>query len=393
MMTKEDYIAIALKKYNEIEDLVKIDNFYDYEKKFIEIWKDLGREVLEKNISDAPKDRRKKKTLTKFGKIDISNTHKFSSGNYGFQISPALQELMVYVGQLECYEKSSELIKKFIELDVSETQIYRVTDFYGEKIEESVIQNNNKKPIEKGCVLYAEIDGSMLFTREEKWKEVKVGRIFRSEDCLNPNSKSQYITQSEYQAHLGNCKEFTLKMEDSLDYYGNLNERLVFINDGAVWIRNWISATYPKAVSILDLYHALEYLHNFSNQHFKDKEQEQEWLKNQKELLLESQVKKVIENITNLGAKANQTKKIIDYYTSNQDRMDYKMYQKIGCGIIGSGAIESTHRTLIQKRMKLSGQRWSNKGAKNILKLRLANMNNQWGEIIKLIKYTAQKAA
>ena len=73
--------------------------------------------------------------------------------------------------------------------------------------------------------------------------------------------------------------------------------------------------------------------------------------------------------------------------------MDYKMYQKIGCGIIGSGAIESTHRTLIQKRMKLSGQRWSNKGAKNILKLRLANMNNQWGEIIKLIKYTAQKAA
>ncbi|MEO8764779.1 MAG: hypothetical protein ABI416_10850 [Ginsengibacter sp.] len=38
------------------------------------------------------------------------------------------------------------------------------------------------------------------------------------------------------------------------------------------------------------------------------------------------------------------------------------------CGIIGSGAIESAHRTVIQKRMKLSGQRWSKCGAQNILK-------------------------
>ena len=33
----------------------------------------------------------------------------------------------------------------------------------------------------------------------------------------------------------------------------------------------------------------------------------------------------------------------------------------------GSGAIESAHRTIVQKRMKQSGQRWSNKGAQNML--------------------------
>ncbi|MEE9373912.1 MAG: hypothetical protein V3V00_12750, partial [Saprospiraceae bacterium] len=38
--------------------------------------------------------------------------------------------------------------------------------------------------------------------------------------------------------------------------------------------------------------------------------------------------------------------------------------------MIGSGAIESAHKTVIQRRMKLSGQRWSMKGAKNMLNLR-----------------------
>lgn len=32
--------------------------------------------------------------------------------------------------------------------------------------------------------------------------------------------------------------------------------------------------------------------------------------------------------------------------------------------LIGSVAIESAHRTVIQRRIKLSGQRWSQDGAK-----------------------------
>jgi len=43
--------------------------------------------------------------------------------------------------------------------------------------------------------------------------------------------------------------------------------------------------------------------------------------------------------------------------------MDYTRYRKIGCGIIGPGAIESAHRTIIQKRLKQAGQRWGKAGA------------------------------
>jgi len=60
--------------------------------------------------------------------------------------------------------------------------------------------------------------------------------------------------------------------------------------------------------------------------------------------------------------------------------------KNIGCGIIGSGAIESAHRTVIQRRMKLSGQRWGIKGAKNMLRLRVIAMNKQWAKVIDFLK-------
>ncbi len=49
-----------------------------------------------------------------------------------------MQQLMTYCGQLDSYEKSNEVIKEMLQIDVSETQIYRVTDFYGKAVEPQV---------------------------------------------------------------------------------------------------------------------------------------------------------------------------------------------------------------------------------------------------------------
>lgn len=50
-MTKEAYLEAAERRYDELDRLNLIADFYDYETEFIKIWQDLGREVLEKNIS------------------------------------------------------------------------------------------------------------------------------------------------------------------------------------------------------------------------------------------------------------------------------------------------------------------------------------------------------
>jgi len=77
---------------------------------------------------------------------------------------------------------------------------------------------------------------------------------------------------------------------------------------------------------------------------------------------------------------------LISYYQINSHRMDYKKCQQIGCGVIGSGAIESAHRNVVQKRMKQSGQRWSSTGAQNMLNLRVSYMNEKWSNVIDLVK-------
>lgn len=259
-----------------------------------------------------------------------------------------------------------------------------MTDTYAEILKEEDIENLAVEPMQKDEILYAELDGSFLFTRDEKWKEVKVGRIFRSTDCLNPNTKDAYLKRSFFTAHLGKSCDFILKFEDGINKYGALGKRLVFITDGAVWIRNWIQENYPESISILDFYHAMDYLSEFANSFYVDEIERKIWILDQKNMLLEGCILEVITRIKSLKAPQNITEKIVNYFESNLERMDYKAYQSIGCGIIGSGAIESAHRTLIQIRMKLSGQRWSIKGAKKMLKLRLAKENNQWCKVIQL---------
>lgn len=60
-MTKEEFLKLASLKWPELEQLKEEKRFYEYEKRFEEIWLELGRQVLEKNISSPGKDHRVKK--------------------------------------------------------------------------------------------------------------------------------------------------------------------------------------------------------------------------------------------------------------------------------------------------------------------------------------------
>jgi len=299
-------------------------------------------------------------------------------------------ELMVYAGHYDCYGKCEEVLKKFTSLEISPSQIFRVTNNVSEELK-SEDHNSERilQPVSNKDYLYIEVDGSMIHTRknEEPWKEVKLGRIFRGEDCMNPNTDASHLEQSHYVGHFGKSADFCVKMDKVIDSYGDLKDRMVFLSDGAPWIREWISDRYPFAVSILDFYHAMGYFYEFADKAFPNSPAEkQQWVDCQQALLLESNVDTVLDNIKLTQAKEEDRKKLITYCQNNKKRMQYGQYRKIGCGIIGSGAIESSHRTVIQKRMQLAGQRWSIKGAKNMLRLRIISMNNQWAKVINAVK-------
>lgn len=303
-----------------------------------------------------------------------------------------MQELMTYAGQLDCYVQCNEILSKFTGADVSVMQVYRVTDTYGNLLEQQAATApslDEALELKPGESVYAMTDGSMILTREDGWSEVKLGRIFKESQCMEVGGERGWIKTSMYEALLGSSKDFTRRFEQKLDAYRCLGQRLIFITDGALWIKNWITDAYPGATQILDWFHACEHLCEFGREYFNDEDEKIKWLEEQKALLYESKTTEVINKIISLNTTKesveNSKNKLLQYYQTNKDRMDYKKYRAIGAGLIGSGAIESAHRTVIQKRMKLSGQRWTKKGAQNMLNLRCVKLSGKWDKVIKLI--------
>ena len=166
-----------------------------------------------------------------------------------------------------------------------------------------------------------------------------------------------------------------------MDAYKSLGNNLVFISDGATWLRRMIEYHYPEATMILDLYHVMEYIGIIAIAAFGKGYGADKWIDNQRIDLLNSELDKVLNRIKKLKVDAKLRNLTYNYLESNRDRMDYKTYRKRGL-LIGSGAIESAHRTVVQKRCKRSGQRWSQLGAQRVLNLRVCRMSNRW-EIVR----------
>jgi len=266
-------------------------------------------------------------------------------------------------------------LEKYLRIAVNSSQIKRVTKSYSEILTSSDYSTENrlqevqaskvidmKEGLKEEEVVYGMVDGGMLQTRE--------------------------IKDSIYCGHLGNYEAFLEKFEPLTDKLDDLEEGFVFIADGASWIWRWIKEAYPKATQILDFYHAVEHLSDFAKVLYKNKLERLEWINKQKMKLLNDKIENIINTIEDIKCSKsvdNERNKLLTYLKNNRHRMLYKTFRDRGLRI-GSGAIESAHRTVIQKRMKQSGQRWSIQGAQNIIDLRLLNINQQWSVLTDLIK-------
>ena len=133
---------------------------------------------------------------------------------------------------------------------MNKKQVERVSKYYGAAIGAvSLAEQKVALPqIEKqGEIVYCMLDGSMIYTRIEDWKEVKLGRLFKSKALYSLSQSRNWIKDSIYVGHLGKHDEFIEKLSYYTDQY---DKHLVFVCDGATWIWNWIVANYPKAIQI-----------------------------------------------------------------------------------------------------------------------------------------------
>jgi hypothetical protein len=156
-----------------------------------------------------------------------------------FGISSKLQEILCLLAQDYVFEEAEETLHTLLGISICGKQIQRVSEYYGEKLEESEV-NYREGAIEVPLIapasssepVYITTDGSMVYSREDGWKEMKVGRIYCENSRVCVQEGRTVITDSLYACTFGNSKDFLGKFEPYIDPY----KHKVFIADGAKWI-------------------------------------------------------------------------------------------------------------------------------------------------------------
>lgn len=163
--------------------------------------------------------------------------------------------------------------------------------------------------------------------------------------------------------------------------------QIIFIGDGAPWIWNTIDEIInelninPDLVTkVLDFYHATEHLWQVIDAlpNVSEK-QKQRLFKKFRTQLKNGNIDSLIET---LGRKANRNKdayKKLSYFHGHEDKCRYDQFIEKNIPI-GSGAIESAVRRIVNLRLKGAGMFWLKHNAEAFLHLRCQLKSGRWNE-------------
>lgn len=318
-----------------------------------------------------------------------------------------MADLMTYAGQVAMsFEKASEVIKKFTRIEVGESLIRSITEETGEKVFKQDMARAKaayEKPeiaapalldrYKRDGVLYMFTDGSTVNTTSKddngsSWREMKLGLVFYDGDSISRKDGKKIITKKEYVTFFGGIEQFKQMLFEAAARagYGKIRQ-VVFIGDGSHWIWNACNELFPDAVQILDYYHLSENVHNFAKYLYPDNEIKMRgWVNVVLDKVDEGLIDEVLISLPNLKdvKLPAQVPNLKVYIENNRGRIDYRRYKLRGY-YIGSGAIESGNKLVIQQRMKQSGMRWGISGGQYIASLRAKYASNQWDKVREVI--------
>jgi hypothetical protein len=143
-----------------------------------------------------------------------------------FGITSKLQELMCLLAQGYVFGEAQELLQQFLGIDLCAKQIQRVSEHYGGELEAQLNEQVSGRqavpvlPLKTNAdVVYVMLDGSLIFTREVGWKEIKVGRLFQAFSRVQIQAGRKQVLQSLYVCHVGSHRGFLQKLEAYAELY------------------------------------------------------------------------------------------------------------------------------------------------------------------------------
>jgi len=314
-------------------------------------------------------------------------------------------ETVACVGSFE--EARDTLARQGVELDVKTIRDIAYRMAKRARAIQQVDALNYGEDLQGRRVVISTDGGRVRIRRKKRGKKTQKGRNRYHTDWREPKILIIYVTDE----HGRRDKTFSpfidgiIQGPDALfsllhHYLEKLGitkaDKILFVADGAKWI--WertqslmesLGLKSEQFYELLDFYHAVEHIAKVASLRKKlNKKTRKQWIEKQRKLLLSGKVEQVIETIKSFckGRNSGKIRTQLKYFIKHSPRMKYNHMAELGLPL-GSGAIESAVRRIVNLRIKGPGIFWKKESAEAILLLRSYFKAGRWN-LLKQMTYS-----
>lgn len=316
-----------------------------------------------------------------------------------------LQRAIVDFGADVSFQEAQQKLVEHYRIELPVSSIQTIVENHAKNIFDFIEKEDFERSSTQQIV--AELDGSMIpvvdtAVPKQGKPDKRKGRKVRWQEARLCFARSARSISPIFYATMGDVERAgDLLFRAALRAGFGSKTKVHGLGDGAKWIEDQMKRVFSKQVKYLvDFYHMSEYLAKAAEHGWAS--QKVEWRRKQQELLKQSRSQEVLAEIrkrlplnweeqqeskkskkgkkaAGLQEKKEETpiEKCYRYMINRQENLDYKNALDNDLPI-GSGEIESSHRYLIQRRLKIAGAWWRPETAEHILSLRTLRANGDW---------------
>jgi hypothetical protein len=308
--------------------------------------------------------------------------------------SPGLAQVTCRLGIETSFGQVTELVGATLGVAVDDATVCRLVERVG-VIAELAYARQDAWGLAPGAAvppcLLVSLDG-VLVPERDGWHAAKVGRVGPLGPAVQHDRKTGRATlrlgRSTYCVGVEEAQHFwpRLAREAVRCGLGQGVRVVVLLGDGAEWIwiqgRTQLGLRGVAVVEILDMYHACEHLGTVASAVFaRTPLRRTAWLTPLRRQLRDQGPAPILRALARLRPTTpsgrEEVRKAIDYCTEHAARRDYPAFAARQFPI-GSGAIESTCRHLVQLRAVQAGMRWRADHLQAVLSLRAVARSGRW---------------
>jgi len=203
------------------------------------------------------------------------------------------------------------------------------------------------------------------------WRDVRIGLA----TDLNGEEKGYVGRMDAYPPVVGQLFALTVKQ--------GLSPRteVIAVADGGNGIREELERQFPRIRFILDRPHLKDHLYATAEAMGLKAEERRKWVEGKLDLI---DTGKIIEALGEIrldyaDTSTDSIRQLIAYMEKFQDSIDYGQFKEEGLPM-GSGEVESAHRYVPQKRLKLPGATWHPDMINPMVSLRVLRADDWWDD-------------